>query len=370
MTRLIAVAGDAGGGAALTPVLRELASDPRIDLHVYAYREAAALWASAGLSVERLPERPVPAGEWVPPAGAEFVLTATSVNGVDHERSALRWAARSGVPSLSVMDFWSNYGARFRGTPDAPLELPTVIAVMDDRARAEMVREGFPADRLVVTGQPAFDALTAFRATWTSGDRDAIRHDLGASGALLVLFASQPLTDMAILTVNRESHIDERGVLRAVLASLEEMARTTDRDIVLVVRPHPREQLAASDIPAGERVRVVLSREGRPWAVALAADLVVGMTSVLMIEAEWLGCSVVSVQPGGERTDPFARDTHGALTRVYDVTQLTRALQDALASGASNAARSHPDAGPPQRATDRIVELIHSMMVDHGERND
>lgn len=347
MKRIVAVAGDAGGATALLPVLRALATMPDVELKLTPYRQAVGIWSKLGLAIEPLPDDAAgdDASTWEHLAPAHLVVTGTSVNGVNQERAAVRWAARSGVPSLSVLDFWSNYAARFRDTADAPLELPTTIAVMDERARDDMLAEGFPADRLVVTGQPAFDGIAEFRAHWTDSmrceTRRELREELANADGSIVLFASQPLAEMSALTQASGTPINERDVLDALVASLDAIA-TDDDNMVLVVRPHPREEIDVSEIPNAGRARVVVSRAGRPWAAALAADVVVGMTSVFLLEAALLGCNVVSIQPDQQHADPLPALPDARLTRVYDLGVLTQTLRQALGRDRTSAAAVRP----------------------------
>ena len=84
---------------------------------------------------------------------ASLLLTGTSYNSVDLEKKFIASARERGVPSLAVLDFWSNFALRFsRG--DGGLEnIPDRIAVMDEWAREEMIAAGFDATRLVVTAR-------------------------------------------------------------------------------------------------------------------------------------------------------------------------------------------------------------------------
>ena len=360
--------GDPGGAMALAPVLRALRLHPDIRLRVFGYRQAVTLWSRQGLNVEALPDdRAVDPIEFVRDDAVALLLTATSVNGVDHERSFRRWASWSSVASVAVLDFWSNYSARFRDGSHGVLELPSAIAIMDARAHRAMVAEGFPAERLVVTGQPAFDAIGAFRAAWSETKRREARRLLSAEiGCKVVLFVSQPLSEMATLLGSVGTPLDEREILDGVAASLEEIAATDAIEIVLAVRPHPRQQLDQSDLPHGSRVRVVLAAIGEPWPAVLAADVVVGMTTVLLVEACLLGCTVVSVQPGGNASDPLPTNRSGDSMAVYDVAELTGALRRALASAmAAKCARSanSPDGGV---ATDHVIELVLTTIANQG----
>ena len=81
--------------------------------------------------------------------------------------------------------------------------------------------------------------------------------------------------------------------------------------VTLAVKFHPYEEPAGflrrrADLPVGEGLRlrtVEASAKPHPWVVW--ADLVVGVSSMLLLEAIVLGRPVVSVQPGLTREDTF-----------------------------------------------------------------
>jgi hypothetical protein len=373
MRNILAVGGDPGGAAALAPVLVALQNDPSRRTRVLGYRQAVDVWTRSKIAVERLPETvPVDPAKYIGDEDVDLLVTSTSVNGVDHEREFLRWAANASVPSVTVLDFWTNYAARFRDDKDANLILPSAIAVMDDRTKHEMVAEGFPPDRLVVTGQPAFDAIRAFRATWTERKRHDARKKLGAdSGCHIVLFASQPLAEIARLTSGTEAEIDERTLLESVARALDEIAVSHDLDIVLAVRPHPREIIHPNELPSGVKVRTVLSPEADPWTAVLAADLVVGMTTILLVEACLLGCVVMSLQPRAEGKDPLPTNRSGRSLPVYDLGALRETLHDYLLNDELRERlwRQNVD-GVPGSATERVLALIDSTLGEEASRYD
>ena len=97
-----------------------------------------------------------------------------------------------GIPTLSIVDFWSNYTERFDTLPDK-------IAIIDEQMRQEMLAEGFPDDKLVITGQPAFDCLAEKRKRFDESDswKHPLRYAARRSYGLhpyekLVIFMSQP----------------------------------------------------------------------------------------------------------------------------------------------------------------------------------
>jgi hypothetical protein len=196
-----------------------------------------------------------------------------------------RAGAARDIPTVALLDHWVGYREKFSAV--APYDhLPDVVAVMDEYARQCMLDFGCPADRLVVTGQPALDGLLGgelsgrieVRRRWNVGSEDWV-----------VLFASEPVSQ----DFGNRFGYDEQTVLRAVLEAVRGLPMT------LVVRPHPREardRLQAVVDEAGIPVRYESNLTSRQTLAG--ADTVVGMTSIFLLEAALAGRPVLSVQPG------------------------------------------------------------------------
>jgi hypothetical protein len=163
---------------------------------------------------------------------------------------------------------------------------------------------------------------------------------------------------------------DERDVLGAVVSALDEVSAADDLEISVAVRPHPRETLRQEDLPVAARCRVLLAREGEAWEAALAADLVVGITTILLVEAALLGCAVVSVQPDGDRErDPLPTNRSGASTAVYDLGSLFETLRGQLADGYDRVATETRSIFVDGDATGRILGLIDRMTSNREVRD-
>ena len=72
-----------------------------------------------------------------------------------NEAAALR------VPSLVLLDYWSNYRSRWNGASYSIEALSDFVAVMDEETRTEMVEEGFPEEKVLVAGHPYVEELFA-----------------------------------------------------------------------------------------------------------------------------------------------------------------------------------------------------------------
>lgn len=371
---VLAVCGDPSGANAVAPVIETLRGQRRVSVRALAYREAHGIWEKRGLGHQELktPWDPSSAARHLEEAGASLLLAGTSFNDIGMEKHFTTSARLMGLPSLAVLDFWSNYAVRFSNQGRDLACVPDRIAVMDDWAVKEMVKEGFSPSCLVVTGQPARDDLAGWRVRFTPEIRRVTRLRLGAAeGELLVVFASQPLS--GLFGTDQSNPLfcgyDEQRVARALLQALEHIAQRSCRSIGLVIRPHPRESPDSFNWVRGQLVRVLVSGEGESRNVAMSADLVTGMNTVLLVEACYLGCVTVSLQPDLLVTDTLPTNRLGLSYPAYSYQEVEPVVermlldQDARSQALARLGEMRLD----NQATSRVVSLVYQMIGLTGD---
>lgn len=358
---IVALAGDPGGGAALLPVLEALLAEGA-ELSILAYGETLANWSARSLPCTALAScEAAEADHWL--AGAALLLTATSCNAWNAERTFWQSAHRQDIPSLAVLDFWSNYRERFL-VGGEPL-WPNRVAVMDDIAARGMAAAGCPRERIAITGHPGFDTFAGTAAKLGPQELSTLRQHLGmAEGQPLVLFVSQPLRTLNKDILGRDPTFDEFSVLAAVIEALERLTAEWGRPPTLVIRPHPREAAGKFEPFASRNIRVAVDTASPPHTLIRAADLIVGMNSMLLLEACLLGQPVLSIQPGsGPAHDPLPSNAFGASQPVYRQEDIFPAFAglltspERLASLAGQTWHFRPRPG----ATSRVQALVHEM---------
>ncbi len=219
----------------------------------------------------------------------DLIVTGTSAVS-DLERSAWVAARRNNVASLAVIDAWMNYLRRLTMTLTGQTVLPDAIAVADGPMQRGLAAEGINPDRVYEVGQPHLEALVN-----RLGPQRASR--LHNERPLLVFFSEGILEQASFGCLPGYNQF-------AVMSQLLRMLRPPF-DLELAVMPHPLEgfelwnSFLASVNPPD---RVMLSLGGRDRDHALcAANGVIGMTSMVLVEATLLGVPVLSLQP--ERTE-------------------------------------------------------------------
>ena len=291
-------------------------------------------------------------------AGASLLVVGTSENPECFGHVLTGAARRLGIPSLGVVDLEVNAGRRFRGAGEAPLaHAPDALAVPDAGTRDAFVALGFSAGHIHVCGHPHFDLVRQRRVAFLAEDRTEMRRTQfpGApAGRPVWLFVAEGVdqlnpaasfrSDGYTLQGRRDTDFRAAIVLEEVL----DAARDLSPRPWIVLRLHPKSRLEDFDVCRAEIDAV--STGGDPLPLVWAADLVIGMTSMLLFEAGLLGRPHVAVVPRVEE-----RHWLPALAAVLTPSVSTREqLSVFLAAPPPGAG----DAAVPDHSTERVVQAV------------
>ena len=266
MSRLIFAANDPGAAHAL----EASAGAARVRGHNVTFvgaGPAIEIWQRAGEDVVTE----------LPTQGGDVLVTGTGFS--SFESDCWAWAAAAGVPSLAVVEAWTNFELRLndpaRKAKGAGPAQPDAIAVIDETSRRTIEAEGWCRARLFVVGQPYLQAQVARLSEARS------RTKRNPSQPTLVFF-SEPVD----VDFGREVRgFDQFEVYEAVA----EAAAPLD-GIRLLVKPHPRESVERW------RARAEVVSDLETEELLLTADGVVGITTMVLVEAHLLRVPVLSVQ--------------------------------------------------------------------------
>lgn len=276
---------------------------------------------------------------------AERPDLVVATNSPRAEQAALLAAGQLGIPSVCAVDLFAFQEIQWCGQPG----YADRVCVLNDAVRDRFIAAGRRPEDVVVTGNPAFDRLTAPGARARGeGLRRARGWDDGRS---TILWASQVEPDIhpfdPALAGDPQLPRRVEQVLRDFVA---------DRpDWRLLVRYHPSERVAFE--PAAH---VEQSLAAEPLdAVLHAVDLVVVTASTVGLEAALVGKPVISVD-ASVFTPDTRYDEFGISTGVADPDAL-RAELPRLASAAL--ARPPIHQSDTRTATERVIEVIESQIL-------
>lgn len=373
MVSLLAGAQDAGGACSLAPVIQRLNRRCNTKVTVVAAGAAISVFEREQIAFIRL--EGTPASNSALESTLEGILNAETPDallvgtswGPSVDKLLLGLAQAKGISSLALIDTWSWYRERFAQPGTQQLLLPTRIALMDPLAFDEAVRAGLPQSHLVVTGQPHFaNLIRQFKNSNLVRQGHQLRNEWlpQSTNARIVLFASEAFArDFGSATAYYQGYT-ERDALDGLLEAVSKVR--PEFSSAVVVRLHPSQAPEAADLPLSTPIRPYqLTTDSNPWACILAADVVVGMTSMLLLEAVIAGKPAISFQPGGLDPDKFIGARLQRIPVLTTVAELETALRKSLLESSENRLplekHHRADNLIVLDAAERVIEILLSL---------
>jgi hypothetical protein len=244
---------------------------------------------------------------WSARPAAVVVGTCENPDAIAH---ALTQSAKSrGIVSIGLVDGPANAAHRFRGRASMPLAYaPDWLVVPDGQTRARFIELGMPAERVRACGHPRLDALRAARERLDEVGRLALRRHLwpGSGNRKVVVFATELATGLDPSQFIRSKDYTLEGTsgsdfrTETVLEEFLRAADCLDPRPYLVLRLHPK-TTQEMFLPYLDRFDACSAQEPA-IDVLQAADVVVGLTSIILDEALVLGRPVMSIVPRRSET--------------------------------------------------------------------
>jgi UDP-N-acetylglucosamine:LPS N-acetylglucosamine transferase len=271
---------------------------------------------------------------------APDVVVAT--NSPRSEQAALQAARALGIPTLSMVDLFALPGDPYR---DRAVHADR-ITVLAEATRGNLVQAGVEPARVVVTGNPAFDALAGAPA---AGQGRALRQALGWGDAPVVLWAGH------LEPVDADPRWVGTALGDAVVHRLLQWLPT--RDARLAIRYHPNEWHRFTQPALDPQVHWSRPDQEPLLPVLAAADIVIVQATTVGAQAFAAGKQVVSLpfSPIVQRTGmDFA--ALGMATPAASPDDVPAVL-DALLASCAAPSRERAAGGAAERVAREIVAL-------------
>jgi len=301
MTRILAIIEDPGAANGMVG-LRESLAAQNIDLDLYAIGTARTYASGISLDVQSAPDD---FDAELRARKPDAILVGTSENPDTIAFAVIEQCKSMGIPSVGFVDGPANAQHRFRGKSNNPLaHLPDFLLVSDQLAHDVFIDLGVSSKAIQVVGHPNMDRVRDRKTTLMNEGKAQVRArvfpDIPATSTL-VLFAAEISDglDPAEFRRNQDYALLGSGIhdgrteicLEEVISAL----KACKADTSLVLRLHPKND---PDTFASFRDEVdAMSVDGDPLEAVFAADVILGMTSILLFEAAVMGLPTVSVTP-------------------------------------------------------------------------
>ena len=278
MSVFLFAAHDPGGALMLSAAAGEAAT--RGHRVVYAASGPAVdLWRNQGCSVVEVED----ADGLSEMSGEAFSIVATGTGFGTFEQDCWDWARRAGVPSIAVIDAWTNFAVRFEKS-DGVVQ-PDAVAVIDGAAKKDLEAFDWMTVPVFSVGQPHLQKQTQLLL-----ER---RSDVRQKAPQTIVFFSEPV---------REDYKSGRGFTQFEAFEMLVSVLADSQRLEIWVKAHPREdpdawKRAVSDASTRSGVQVC-QVHGPAVDLLVDADGIVGMTTMVLIEGHLAGVPVLSLQPG------------------------------------------------------------------------
>ncbi len=226
----------------------------------------------------------------------DFILiTGTSWNS-DIELDATEICKQNGIITVSILDYWCNYSERFKKGNE--YVYPDYYLVMDDMAKKEATESGVDDKILYVVGHPGLDYFVEKRI------------DRQKTGRLL--FLSQPLSELYGMSYGYNEFTAFDGVVKAG----EEL------DYVVNIKFHPKESDEMKSLYAMYAV------EGTLEELVGEYDIIIGMTTMGLLQCSLMGVPVISYEPGLAIEDYCIINKLGITAGAFSYEQLLEQIRN------------------------------------------
>lgn len=303
-----------------------------------------------------------------------MLIVGTASNPDTRGLTLIHAAQRAGIPTVGVIDAAMNSDLRFKGRSNNPLAYaPDWILVPDDVTRDFFLELGARSEQVLALGHPHYDFIIDLAETWRHEPQARFRNRMfpGATAdRAIVVFVSEGSARIAPVTKNDLFDYTLRGrggingrteiVLEELIDALSNV--TPNPYFVLRIHPKDEEKDYASYLGMIDKI----SKDEPALEVVYAADLVVGMTSMLLTEAALLGCAVLPIIPRKAEIQWLPLTRNGALTAATTRLDISKHLRELLSNTRS---RQHTEGlrqAYLEGSTDRIAGFLHGII---GARN-
>ena len=260
------------------------------------------------------------------------------------EQAAGLVASELGIPALCINSTFAIDEIAWLGKSD----FCDVLCVLNDSVRQRFIAAGRLPEQVVVTGNPAFDAL--FQAPLKAAGAE-LRRQLPLGVCQVLLWASQP---EYVSHPTAPGLTGEPDLPCRILSQMLTWAQAAPQRHLLI-RPHPNQQMEDPLLPCATMVPPSRCEV----AVALhACDAVATSTSTVALEGNALGLPVLQVR--GSIFDHSMPLASMGLARECSVDGVPRAIEAMFAD------HSSPAGAQPQQyqscAADRVAEQVAKLL--------
>ncbi len=244
----------------------------------------------------------------------DVIITGTCLNdGID--KKAVSIGKKEGIKTISIIEHWSLYKKRFE--LNGQCMYPDMILVNDNQAKEEAESDGIPGNKLHVVGNPVLENIKKY--DYSNNDELEWRDNFGlGKRRKIITFVSENFKDDFQENSPEFQGFDEFDVLNDLLEVL------TDASI-LIIKLHPAEDRNKYDFLI-KNPNIFVVGETDINKLIEFSDILIGMGSMLLIEASIIKNTVYSYRPN-EKIE-FIGNRNGMVKKIHNKMELKKKLSN------------------------------------------
>jgi hypothetical protein len=245
------------------------------------------------------------ASELLDQVSPKLILIGTSENPDTLGLKLIASAKERSIPTIGIIDGPANAQYRFKGREISPLNLAPDLLIVPTKGIKDTFRNmGYHAENIFIGGHPHYDKIKETKELLSAEGHLKVRKRVFSdahNNVPIIVFAAEISDGLDPSQFYRSSDYTLQGrgqsELRTIIV-LEEIIdciRIEIPNAYLVLRLHPKNTSSEFSEYLSEIDQI--SDSGSSLEISYGADLVVGMTSILLMEAAILGKPTLSVIP-------------------------------------------------------------------------
>ena len=270
--------------------------------------------------------------------GAVGLVVGTSENLNTRSGLLVSLAQNRGIPSFGVVDAPSFAVERFLDEAGRLKIMPDWVLVPDEASRLALLESGIDAARVVVVGHPHFDYVANARQDLECIGAKKLRQRLfpEAAGLPIIVFLAEISDGLKPHSFRRSADYtldgwgDDDRRTHVVLQELIDAIEALGLDCFKVLRLHPKndEDEFGRYLEWFDRV----SKDETALEVVFTADIVTGMSTILLAEAAILGRPVLAILPREVERDWLPAEAAKHIACVTQPEQIGPAIEAQLST--------------------------------------
>jgi len=277
----------------------------------------------------------------------DLIITASGIYN-NSEHSARIVAKKNNIKCISILDYWSEYAARFKRIINKKIEysFPDWIFAMDKKSTKDFVKEtGFNKKNIFISGSLNLEKIKNNLKIYRNKNN---KKTINKNNLIITFFS-----DAFYTKKNNKYHtglgtcFDKKGnsifgytpdiILDKLLKNLTYINKKIKKNITFILKPHPRENYD-SLLPIVNRYKAKENKitykielNKKSDYLSFKSDLVFGMGSIALFESGFANKPTFSIQIGLNRSkiyDPCIANYFNYSIKVDSENRLNKVLKE------------------------------------------